>query len=386
MINPLVTHEIGGVQRQLYLQSRALVQRGIRVSIIQRRDQHWTDAKAAHWSHVQFLEVPAGIKRLGVRGRGLVFVLGGLARIARRRHDISILHAHQISSPALVAVLGKRLCGIPAIAKVTLSGSGGEMAELGSLPWARFRRRVLQSLDRVLVLTDGMKQEVVAGLGLRGDQAVVIPNGVQTPASFPRTRSSREGAFNVLYAGRLSEQKSLDTLVKAAGLLVQQGVPAVEVQLVGPVFAPRDPMPKLRALIATLDPRVRVIFHGHQADVVPFYRRADVFVLPSQSEGMSNALLEAMAWGVCAVVSDIPENRVLIDHEHNGLLFAQGSVVTLASQLLSLYEDRVHGGERSSRLARAAYERVRDGYSIEAVGDRLIHVYQSVLDERGRRR
>ena len=377
MVNPFVTQIVGGVQRQLYLQSRALVERGVGVSVLQRRDGDWTPAKAAQWGHVRMLEVPEGPRALGVRGRGLLFLAGGLRHLARHRRSISLVHAHQLSSPALLAVLARTLFGIPVVAKVTASGSWGEMAELGSLPLARLRRRFLRSIDRILVLTEGMREEVVASLGLSPDRVAILPNCVQAPDVFPERSFPRDGPFALLYTGRLSEEKSLETLIEAAGLLVERGLGPVEVHLVGPVFAPRDPMPRLRAAMAALDPRARVLLHGHQEDLAPFYRRADAFVLPSQSEGMSNALLEAMAAGTCCVVSDIPENRALIDDGEQGLLFVQGDARSLAGRLASLHEDqRGRAGERSSRLARAAHARVRATYSVDAVTRALVGIYE----------
>jgi glycosyltransferase involved in cell wall biosynthesis len=385
MVNPLVTHEIGGVQRQLHLQSRALVERGITVSVIQRRDREWTADKAARWAHVRFIDVPDGMRRLGLRGHGLLFVLCALFQIARRRRTISIIHAHQVSSPMLVGVLAKWLFGLPVVVKVTAGGQSGEMAELPSLPLARLRRRFFKSVDRILVLTETMRAEVVANVKVRDDQVLIFPNGVVVAPEFPTRVGTRGAPFVLLYAGRISEEKSLETLLEAANLLIRDGLPGVEVHLVGPVFAPRDPMHKLKAVIETLDHRVAVIFHGYQVDVAPFYQRADVFVLPSRSEGMSNALLEAMASGTCCVVSDIPENRALIEHGVTGLLFTQGSAESLARQLAGLYEDqRRREGTQSSQLARAAYERVRGTYAIGAIADRLISMYNDVLRARGR--
>ena len=64
-----------------------------------------------------------------------------------------------------------------------------------------------------------------------------------------------------------------------------------------------------------------VQFVGQTDQVMSYLQQADIFVLPSRAEGISNALLEAMAVGLTAVASQIPGNVDVIEHKKNGLLF-----------------------------------------------------------------
>ena len=150
---------------------------------------------------------------------------------------------------------------------------------------------------------------------------------------------------------------------------------ALRVDLVGAGFPGRDAEPDLRRLADTLDLDIR--FHGDQTDVTPFYRAADVFVLPSVSEGMSNALLEAMSYGLLVLASDIPENRSVIEHGKDGVLFRQGDAEDLARKLESLL-DNADGS--AQRLARAARETAQRRFSVGAIVDRLEAVYGELVD------
>ena len=102
---------------------------------------------------------------------------------------------------------------------------------------------------------------------------------------------------------------------------------------------------------------------------------SDCFVLPSLSEGMSNALLEAMATGLPCIASDIAGNNNLIRDRHNGILVPPKDELALAKALLELSQDE---GLRQ-RLGQAARCTVEEQYSLHSVAQRYAALYQSLL-------
>jgi glycosyltransferase involved in cell wall biosynthesis len=90
------------------------------------------------------------------------------------------------------------------------------------------------------------------------------------------------------------------------------------------------------------------VFHEDQADPIPWLAAADVFVLPSASEGLPGALIEAMAAGLPCIATDIPGNRDLIRNEITGLLVPVDSTDGLASAITRVLSDHA----LSERLAR----------------------------------
>jgi glycosyltransferase involved in cell wall biosynthesis len=228
-------------------------------------------------------------------------------------------------------------------------------------------------------------REEMKELGFQSDKIELIPNSVKLPIdsrSEKRNVSQLSAAFRILYCGRLSSEKSLSTLLKAAYLLHLKKVPC-EVHLVGGTYGGRDTTSDLKKLANELS-GIKVFFHGVQKDVAKFYETADVFVLPSASEGMSNALLEALSYGLPCVASDIVPNRTLITDGINGLLFKQGDAEALAKKLLLLAEDQQSSGQLSLQLGSEARNRIQANYSTELICQKLNHIYQVNLDEEKR--
>lgn len=116
-----------------------------------------------------------------------------------------------------------------------------------------------------------------------------------------------------------------------------------------------------------------VQMHGSNDDVHQFLAAADLFVLPSHLEGMSNAILEAMASGLAVVAHAVGGNPELIEHDRTGLLCADGDINALADaigRLLANDEERLHMG-------RAARRRARQIFSLEAMLVRYAAFYRN---------
>ena len=103
---------------------------------------------------------------------------------------------------------------------------------------------------------------------------------------------------------------------------------------------------------------------------------AMLFVLPSDMEGLSLALLDAMGAGVCVLASDIPENRELV--EGAGFTFRRGDVEDLERVLRRLVDDP--SARRSA--ARAAKERIREHYLWPDIARRIEAAYLQLIDKR----
>ena len=131
-------------------------------------------------------------------------------------------------------------------------------------------------------------------------------------------------------------------------------------------------------LTAELGIRDKVSFLGRKDNVAEYLQCADILVMPSVSEGMSNALLEAMACGLAVIATNIAGNNEVVAHLRNGVLIEPRNARQLAEALLYVLGD----AELASRLGQEARKTVEEGYSLDQVVDQYMELYQSLASDK----
>lgn len=212
-------------------------------------------------------------------------------------------------------------------------------------------------------------------VGVPRERLHVIPNAVQTPSPIYSREEARRmlGLSNehkvVGFIGRLAPQKRLRDLIWAFQLL-QQIVPDVRLLVIG--HGPeREPM---TSMAINFGCREKIVFAGHRDDASSLLATMDAFVLPSEFEGMSNSLMEAMSLGLPCVVSDIDANRELVEHEVNGLVFPMGQCPELTKSLVRLFREP----ELASRLGQTASDGMKRDHSVEQLVELHRKLYESL--------
>jgi glycosyltransferase involved in cell wall biosynthesis len=178
----------------------------------------------------------------------------------------------------------------------------------------------------------------------------IIYNGVETDVFTPERSTS--SAIRLLCVGRLIERKGQHHLLRSFAQLRARHTQALLLTLVGT----GDAEPELRQLAQDLGLADAVRFLGFvpRAEMPEVYRHADIFVLPSQSEGMSIALLEAMSAGLPVVVTDTGGTDELVTPGENGLVVQWADLGGLTSALAQIIGDpalRERMGSRSRARA-----------------------------------
>jgi glycosyltransferase involved in cell wall biosynthesis len=181
-----------------------------------------------------------------------------------------------------------------------------------------------------------------------------------------------EHARVLLAIGRLSREKGHAHLIQAAHLL-SRNRPEVDFQILlvgdGPEKA------ALEAQTAQLGLQDRVRFTGHQADPLPFYALADMFVLPSLSEGSPNVLLEAMMAGtpiVASAVGGVPET---VQDGRCALLAPAADPAALANSIARLIDDPA----LAQSLRENARADARERHSPQVYCAALTGIYRELL-------
>lgn len=165
---------------------------------------------------------------------------------------------------------------------------------------------------------------LVRNLGI-ARKSRVIPTGID-PA--PYGRRDHEGIV-VTYVGRLESVKGVDDFLAAVEPLLAE-FPELKAQVAGWY-------PEGHPLVERY--QRQVAFLGRQDDIPDVLGRTDIFVLPSYSEGLSNALMEAMSSNCACIASDVGGNRYLIENGLSGLLFPAGDREALRSHIRRLIQD-----------------------------------------------
>jgi glycosyltransferase involved in cell wall biosynthesis len=182
----------------------------------------------------------------------------------------------------------------------------------------------------------------------------VIPNGVDTRTFRPANGPRRAPEVNIVCVGRLIERKGQHHLLRAFADAHAQCNSPITLTLVGT----GDAEDSLHCVANDLGVADAVTFTGFvpRNDMPAVYRQADIFVLPSQNEGMSIALLEAMASGLPVVVTDTAGGTAeLVEHEVNGYVVPWADVLALTRALAMLVHDkegRFHMGCNSRRMVK----------------------------------
>ncbi len=212
-------------------------------------------------------------------------------------------------------------------------------------------RRIWRRAGSVTAIS--AEQAVLARRTMPDLNLVTIPNGVDTEAFFPIAREANH-EVNVVCAARLIERKGQHYLLEALARLQGRSRRSVRVTLVGT----GDAETTLRDLAARLGIAQAVTFTGYvpRERMPAIYHAADLFVLPSQHEGMSIALLEAMASGLPVVVTQTGGTDELVTKGVNGDIVPWSDVEALTQALKIFVEDdricRQFGAESRRRAIR----------------------------------
>jgi glycosyltransferase involved in cell wall biosynthesis len=249
-----------------------------------------------------------------------------------------------------------------------------------------FKQRLFNNVDRVSLRTADRVVTVcqafvprLAAFGVTPDRIRILHNSVMpfSPVS-PSERAdlrSRLGIGTdeavVLTIGRFSREKGHAVLLRAVQQL-RSIARKWKLVLVG-TGPERDTLMRLARSLSLSE---HVLFAGSHADVRPFYATADVFALPSLSEGSSNVLLEAMAAKLPIASTSAGGNPEIILHNETGLLVPIGDSQCLALAIAQLLREP----DLASRFAEAACARAMREFSVEQYRRRLLGFYAEALE------
>jgi glycosyltransferase involved in cell wall biosynthesis len=303
---------------------------------------------------------------------GLSFVAGVIAAMRQLRSEFDVVHTHQGLWEAVATGLARPLlAGRPTLVQPASSGTYGEADELRRTRGAALLRRAILANTAFAAISGDIQQQW-HDLGVPAGRMVRMASGVDAEAFHPGASSVAATllpAPRVMFTGRLHPQKNLPLLL-AAWTEVARRSPA-NLILVGP----GNDRQSLAARARELGIAARVQFTGAVTNPADYLRAADVFVLPSVAEGMSNSLLEAMASALPCVVSGIGGNTDLIADGQSGRLVGEATSSAWSTTILEVLDDPA----TARRLGAAARQRVDEEFALRVVVDRYLDLYRRMI-------
>jgi glycosyltransferase involved in cell wall biosynthesis len=318
----------GGVERMVLNLVEGFAAAGCTVDLLAIR------ADSAHLG-----VLPAGVNLidLGVRHSGLAVF--PLVRYLRRARPVALLAAKDRAIRA--AVVARRLAGVETriVGRLGTNLSAALEGRAGLSRWLRIApmRWIYPAVDKVVCVSEGVLEDTAVLAGLTAGQLTVIRNPVVSPRlvelageGIDHPWAHDDSVPLILGAGRLTEQKDFDTLVRAFAI-VRQARPA---RLV--ILGDGRLRGKLEARINELGLTDEVALPGFTPNPYAWMARADLFVLSSAWEGSPNVLTEALALGTPSVSTDCPSGpREVLAGGRFGPLVPVGDASALGAAMLA---------------------------------------------------
>ncbi|MGA3192008.1 MAG: glycosyltransferase family 4 protein [Candidatus Bathyarchaeia archaeon] len=290
-----------------------------------------------------------------------------------RRYPIDILHVHDLYA-SIVAITCKQILNIPTV--ISLHNSV-------RTTWP------LRAFDRVLTVSEYLKNDIAAKGGVKSSKIQILTPAVDTKSFEPvltsdqaKNRLGLQRHRIVLFTGRKCPDKGPQVLIESLQPLIQE-FPNLTAVLVGPDYSFGSDLNTYTGYLKSKAKRLNVdnhvIFEGYVPDglLKLYYDAADVFVFPSVwQEPFGLSLVEALAFEKPAVATNVGGVPEIIEDGYNGLLVPPNDPAELTNGVRRLLLDK----NLAAYLGKNGRETVRQNFSYEVVARRCLQIYKGIGD------
>jgi len=407
--------DVGGAQVRTEKQARQLQALGYDVTVVTFR--HYRQWKRKEMlDGLPVVRVGGIYRRNGQLNTGRLGYLPNIITMVltlwRLRHSYDVIHAFQLSLPAALigqlthkpVVLSIQSTGPDEARRMQLDEHGamlmadtlsetsflkvelkdweagaGDIGHLPRLPLGKAMLNFLRKSNAFYQILSTRSYSYLSSHGFRAEQIVHIPGSVDTERFQPAPERRPDPARperDIICVARLDYAKGVDVLLHAWGRMLREPSEwrahlKPRLRLVGDGRL----KPQMEYIVAELGIQDSVEFLGLRTDVVDLLQQSWGFVLPSRWEGMSNALLEAMACGLPCVATSVSGSEDIISEGVNGLLVEPEQPAEMAQALRCIIEDT----ELAQRLGRTGRATVVRDYRLISVVKQCLEVYRRLL-------
>jgi glycosyltransferase involved in cell wall biosynthesis len=376
----------GGAELQMHSLHKGLISKGVDVNVLANIERVGAIVQEYEGVKVWGFKVPMP-RRIMLHPLNVIFymeVRKMVKFVKERIGRTDLIQVTPFREPGMFAYWISKELGIPWVGRIAGSGLNGDFNFM-SRNWLtrRLLPQVTASCSATVVLDQETYQEAIAN-GIAEEKIKIIPNALileDIPAL--ETVKDEPARGFILFLGRVGPQKRLESLVKGyvhfkAIWTKKEDKNPPKLKIIGGGEA--GYINKLSAQAGVSD---HIEFMGHRRDIKPLLSAALCLINPSESEGFPNAVLEASAFGVPVILSDIPvHRRIAKETGMEQYLFPVGEDRILAERLFAFF--KLPKGERIQKRVLSA--RFGQRFSKENRDKEYIELYERVtMTEKSRR-
>ena len=272
--------------------------------------------------------------------------------------DYDIVHAHNISSAlAIKNIKGKKILSIHGVFSNQINDLHGKtLANISR----KYEKNALKWADAITVIS----KEAFDYYTNLGYNVFQVPNAIDI--SSLETNVDKRYSKQVIFAGRLSHEKGIDSLISISQKLTD------DIHLIILGAGPEEE--KIKDLVKN---HKNIHFFGYQNknQTISLIRGSDILIHPSLHEGISSTILESMACKTAIIASDVGGNRELIENNQNGIIIESHNIDSFVEQIINLFDN-----EQLRQLLVDNALKTIEKYNWNEIGNLYLDVYQSILD------
>ena len=361
---------IGGTEKQALTLASCLVKKGVNVKIITSRfERQWPKYEIINDVEVIRLFSPK-IKVLGA----LIFLFHLAVYLIKNGKNFSLIHTFQIGYTSSVSILLSILLRKPSIIKLASSGWGGDIQRARETFFGKIFLFMARKASVIITLSTTVEQELIEEK-IDPSKICLIPNGVDLERfkeiegkSQLRKELGIADKKTIIYTGRLSYEKGVDYLIRSFSKLNWEA----NCQLI--IIADGPERGNIIWLLDHYQLSKSVILIQEVDDVVSYLNAADLFVLPSQYEGLSNSLLEAMACGLPVISTRVGGSIDIIEDGINGLLVDVDNEEQFTKAILRVFNDSL----LAISLGKNARQTIVMQYDLDKISETYLELYKKI--------
>lgn len=280
-----------------------------------------------------------------------------------RAHAINIIHAHDSHAHSMAVSLRFKTKA----PKIIVTRRCPNAISFGS------RKKYTKHNICFIAVSECIKS-ILADGGVRSEQIIHIPDMIESLEHrlIGPTNTGNQiirHKIRLVSAGVFDEAKGFLTAIKAIEILAQK-----RRDFTYTIFGDGDTLKELKFYVLERGLSKFVHFPGWISDVYNYWNDADIFISPSHQEGLNSSLLEAMAIGLCPIVTDIPAHRENVTERETGLLFPIQDHIALSGQIEYLLENPNERTRISQRVKNAAIK-----YSPNCITKQTFNLYKRLV-------